>query len=161
MENEELQALAVSVYNTMIEQFEEQNLHFEKHDDDLYVALTVRGDDLPRDCTLAVRAEKQLVQFFSTLPFKVPADKMVDMALSVCHVNNMLIDGCFDLDPTEGWLRFRMTAAYHDSILGKEIFNRMLWLSTAIIDEYNNKFLMVCKGFVDFEQFVKSTAEEN
>lgn len=42
------------------------------------------------------------------------------------------------------------------TLLCKELFEYMLMVSAATIDEYNDKFLMIAKGMISFEQFLES-----
>lgn len=71
-------------------------------------------------------------------------------------VNDMLVDGSFDFDMAKGRVSFRLTASYIESILGKELFECMLMVSATTIDEYNDKFLMIAKGMISFDQFLES-----
>ncbi len=90
------------------------------------------------------------------MPFKVPEDKISEMAIAVAVANNGLRDGSFDFDVSDGKILFRMTACYIDSILGKELYRMMLIVSSNTIDRYNDKFLMLSKGIVSLEQFIES-----
>ena len=51
---------------------------------------------------------------------------------------------------------FRMTNSFMESKLGEEAFAYMLFCSCQVIDEYNDKFLMLAKGMVSIEQFLSS-----
>ena len=71
-------------------------------------------------------------------------------------MNDRLVDGSFDFDMAEGRISFRLTTSYIESILGKKLFEYMLMVSASTIDEYNDKFLMISKGMISFEQFLDS-----
>lgn len=90
------------------------------------------------------------------MPFDIPEDKRIDMAIAVNIANYGIIDGSFDYDISDGDLRFRMTTSYRESILGKELFEYMFMVSALTTDEYNDKFMMLAKGLISIEQFIDS-----
>lgn len=129
---------------------------FERHDEDHVITCTVKGEDIPMDILFAVRDDRQIVQLISPMPFTVPEDKRIDIALAITVINDMLVDGSFDFDMAKGRVSFRLTSSYIESILGKELFEYMLMVSATTIDEYNDKFLMIAKGMISFEQFLEN-----
>ena len=92
----------------------------------------------------------------SKLPFVIQEDKRIDVALAVSMVNNQLVDGSFDYDITSGKLLYRMTNSFIESKLSKEVFDYMLFVAFHTIDEYNDKFLMLAKGYISVEQFLSA-----
>lgn len=153
---EELKKIGQNVYETICAMFDNKGYHYERHDDDHVISCTVGGEDIPMDILFVVRDERQLVQLISPMPFRVPEDKRIDIALATTVINDRLVDGSFDFDMAEGRISFRLTTSYIESILGKELFEYMLMVSASTIDEYNDKFLMISKGMISFEQFLDS-----
>jgi len=156
MTDNEKKMMGQTVFNTICKMFDDQGYHYEKHEDDLVITCQVRGEDLPMDILFAVRDDRQIVQLLSPMPFTVPEDKRIDIALAITVINDRLVDGSFDFNMANGKISFRQTASYIESILGKELFEYMLMVSAATIDEYNDKFLMIAKGMISFEQFLES-----
>ncbi|MCM1219107.1 MAG: YbjN domain-containing protein [Lachnospiraceae bacterium] len=159
MNEEAKKMMGQNVYETICKMFDAQNYHYERHDEEHVITCTVRGDDLPMDIIFAVRDERQIVQLISPMPFTVPEDKRIDMALAITIINNMLVDGSFDFDMAKGRVSFRLTASYIESILGKELFEYMLMISATTVDEYNDKFFMLAKGMLSFEQFLENESK--
>lgn len=153
---EELKKIGQNVYETICAMFDNKGYHYERHDDDHVISCTVGGEDIPMDILFVVRDERQLVQLISPMPFRVSEDKRIDIALATTVINDRLVDGSFDFDMAEGRISFRLTTSYIESILGKELFEYMLMVSASTIDEYNDKFLMISKGMISFEQFLDS-----
>ena len=151
---EDLKKMGQNMYETICAMYDDKGFHYERHDEDHVITCTVNGDDIPMDILFAVRDERQIVQLLSPMPFRVPEDKRVEMALAITVVNDKLIDGSFDYDLSKGRISFRLTASYIESILGKELFEYMLMVSAATVDEYNDKFLMISKGLLSFDQFL-------
>lgn len=156
MEDERKQKLAQNVYSNICSMFEDMNFNHERDDEKLVIRSTVHGDDIPMDIVIIVNPDAQTVSFFSPMPFKVPDDKISEMAIAIAVANNGLRNGSFDFDISDGKIIFRMTACYIDSILGKELYRMMLIISSNTIDRYNDKFLMLSKGMISLEQFAAS-----
>lgn len=156
MEDERKQKLAQNVYSNICSMFEDMNFNHERDDENLVIRSTVHGDDFPMDIVIIVNQDSQTVSFFSPMPFKVPDDKISEMAIAIAIANNGLRNGSFDFDISDGKILFRMTACYIDSILGKELYRMMLIVSSNTIDRYNDKFLMLSKGMISLEQFAES-----
>lgn len=144
-----------TVYETMCKMFDEKGYPYERHDKDHIIICSVQGDDMPIDILFSVYDDRQIVVLSSQLPFNAPGDKQEDMALAVAYVNNDLIDGSFNFNYRDGSITFCLTESFVDSILGKDLFHYMLIAAANTIDKYNDKFLMISKGLISFEQFVE------
>ena len=146
--------MATTIYETLCETLDERNWKYARHDDDRVITFGVSGDDLPMDMIIICDADYQLVRLLSPFSFKVPQDKRVEMALATCHVNYQLADGSFDMDLGDGDLLFRLTSSFRESLISKEMLNYMINVSCSTIDEYNDKFLMICKGVLSVQDFM-------
>lgn len=155
MEDEKVMKQAQSVYETMCRSLENRDWKFTRHDEDLTVSCTVRGDDIPMDMVFIVNPRAQVVSLYSVMPFKIEEDKRMEAALAVCAANYGLVNGTFDYDLSDGEIRFRVVSSYRESILGEEVFNYMLVIASGTVDEYNDKFLMLSKGMLSVQQFME------
>ncbi len=147
---------AHKVFSTLCETLEQLKMNFSKNEDRLTIDIGMQGEDLPMFMTIYIHADRQLIALISHLPFTIPEDKMVDVAIATCAVNNKLHDGCFDYDILGGRMLFRMTSSFVESDIGNELFTYMLAISGNVIDDYNDKFLMLAKGMINVENFVSS-----
>ena len=89
---------------------------------------------------------------------KMPEDKRIDGALAVTVANHGMVNGCFDYDLSDGEVMFRLTTAFHDTILSEEVYRYMILVAASTVDRYNDRFLMLAKGKSDIKQFIE---EEN
>lgn len=156
MANEATQAQmdrAKEVYATLCKSLDDRDWHYEKHEEDLVVTCGVSGDDIPMRLIIRVIPRQQLVQLLSPLPFDIPEDKRVDVALALTMVNNRLMNGSFDFDLGSGRTVFRLTSAFMDSTLDTEVFDYMIGVSAASVDEYNDKIMMLSKGMIELSAF--------
>ena len=155
------QEQAARVYNDLCAMCDEMELKYERHDDDNYVVFTVVGEDLPMKIGIFVNAERELIRLLSLMPLTVPDEHISDIAIAVSIANFGMVDGSFDYDLSDGSIRFRMTASYMDSIIGKELFHYMIVVAAGTIDDYNDKFLMLSKGMMTLEQFIESEEQKD
>lgn len=107
------------------------------------------------EITIRVDAERQLIMLLSHLPFVISEDKRLDVAIATSIANNGLVDGSFDFDITDGHMFFRMTSSLIESDIGSDLFTYMLMVSCRTIDDYNDRFLMLGKGMMSIEDFMK------
>ena len=154
MAEENKTALARSVFEDLCAALDRRDWHYQKHEDELTVTFGVSGEDIPMDFVLIVDAKRQLLRVLSRLPFAVPEDKRMDLAIAASVATYRLIDGSFDYDIAEGTIYFRMTASFEDSRIGEGLFAYLIDCSSTVVDEYNDKFLALAKGLIDINDFI-------
>lgn len=145
---------AQAVFATLCRALDAREWHYQKDEEGLCIECGARGDDLPMEITVKVDAERMVIRLISHMPFVIQEDKRLDVAIAVSSINNMLVDGSFDYDITSGQIFYRMTSSFLESEIGEEVFLYMIFCSCQIIDEYNDKFLMLAKGMLSLEQFL-------
>ena len=146
---------AKEVFNTLCNALDARGWKYEKMEEQLAGLFAVSGDDIPMHFQVRVDAERELVRLTSPLMFNMPEDKRIDGALATCAASFPLADGTFDYDLSDGSIAFRMTATYRDSDIGETLFQYMLTCASFVVDEYNDKFMMLAKGKVDIEAFLQ------
>ena len=145
---------AKKTFDTLCRALENNDWRYQKDEEALTIECGARGEDLPMELNIRVDPDLMLVVLLSRIPFAIPEDKRLDMAIAVSVVNNRLVDGCFDYNVMTGNLLFRMTNSFMESQIGEDVFSYMLYCSCATIDDYNDKFLMFAKGMLSMEQFL-------
>lgn len=146
---------AQKVYETLCATLDKHEWHYQKNEERLSIECGAQGEDLPMEITIRVDADRQLIMLLSHLPFVISEDKRLDMAIATSIANNGMVDGSFDFDVTDGHMFFRMTSSFIESDIGSELFTYMLMVSCHTIDEYNDRFLMLGKGMMSIEEFMK------
>ncbi len=155
MTNEDQMKQAATAYQTLCELMDQEGWHYEQDAANFRIHCGVQGEDLPMPIRIDVDPERLLVILISEIPFTVPENRRDAIAVAVSAANYGLADGNFDFDYAGGTLLFRMTTSYRDSLIGKSMFGYMIMFSSAIIDEYNDKFLMVAKSEMSNEDIMK------
>ena len=145
---------ACEVFNALTSILDSIDWKYEKVEDKLLIKSGYQGDDLPIRFGIEILPQNQVIRLVSYFPFDMPEDKRVEAAVAVCAVNNKLIDGCFDLDLSDGSLSFRMTDSYSDGMPTKDFVEYVLACSLSTIDDYNDKFFMLAKGMMNATDFL-------
>lgn len=154
MVEENKNARAKEVYNTLCSAIEAREWKYEKDEENLVAYFGVNGNDMPMQFILVVDEERQLVRLMSPLPFNMSEDKRVDGALATCVASFSMVDGSFDYDLSDGRIVFRMTTSFRGSVIGEGVFQYMISCACAMVEEYNDKFLAIDKGCMSINDFI-------
>ena len=146
---------AMKVFNNVCKAFDTHGWHYEKNASELEIESGARGEDLPIPIRFRIDEDRQLALLISILPFEVPEDKRLELAIATTMVNNKLVDGSFDYDISTGHMLFRVTSSFIDSEVGEEAFSYMLFCACKTIDDFNDKFLMLSTGMITVEKFME------
>lgn len=147
---------AQTVYKALCNMFEVRELAYEADEENLTVYSGAKGDDLPVAIRMRVDIERMLIIVHSQLPFEVPENRRLEMAIAVSRANYGLPDGNFDYDFTSGSLLFRMTSCYRDCLIGQELFEYMFIVSFGIIDQYNDLFEKVATTDMSVDEIMQT-----
>ena len=132
-----------------------RNFHYDSHDEDLALTLTVHGDDLPQFTIVRVMDDREVIQITSPIPGSIPEDKRIDAAVAVAVANQGIINGCFDFDLSDGQINFRIEQSYAGMELSEEFIKYLFGVTFLTTDKYNDKFFMLSKGMLSLEQFIE------
>ena len=146
------------VFEQLIEHLHKIKLNFahETLEDRYLIKFNMSGDDLPMRFFLYVNPEHQLLTLHSPLPVTFAKDKIATACVALCATNYRLTDGDFQIDIRDGEVLFNMSNSYADSLISDEVFNYMLGMSINIVDEFNDKLLMLSKGLIDLDTLLES-----
>ena len=145
---------AQKLYQLFKDHLTKNNFHYEAHDAEMVITLTVHGEDLPQPTIIRVMADRNVVQILSPIPSRIPEDKRMDAAVAVCVANYGMINGAFDLDMSDGEIRYRVAQGFHDTELSEEMVRYMLQIVFFTTDKYNDRFFMLGKGMMTLEDFI-------
>ncbi len=151
---------AVEVYELFKNHLTNHNFHFESHDEDLVIYLTVHGEDLPQPTIIRVLEKKDIVQVISPIPARIPEDKRVDAAIAVAIANYGIVNGSFDYDMSDGEIRFRITQSFDGADMSDDTVLYLLACAFTTTDHYNDRFFMLGKGLMTLEQFMDKENED-
>lgn len=148
-------AKAKKVYKNMVRALKAKNWHFIEKEEKLRIVSNYKGDDLPVNFAITIDADKEVIQYLSPLPFKIDKAKRVDAAVAVCVANYGLVNGSFDMDISDGEIRYRLTTSFCDCDLGKDFFYDMMATAVLTTDKYNDWFKKLNDGTMTLQQFIE------
>ena len=154
MSEENELVLAKTVFNDLCTMLEKREWSFQKYEEDLVVTFNATGEDIPMEFVIGVDAGRQLIRVLSRLPFTVPEDKRIDLAIAACVASNGLADGSFNYDIENGTIVFRLTASFRESRIGEGLLEYLIACSGMIVDAFNDKFFALCKGLISINDFI-------
>lgn len=156
MEQDQKMARAKHIFDMICRMLEAHDWRYQKDEEKLKITTGARGDDLPMEMILHIDPKFERVQLISPLLFDVQEDKRLDLAIAICSCNSGMVQGCFDYDVTDGSIFFRMSSSYADSTIDQELFYHMLMISCITVDKYNDQLMLLGKGIISIEQFLKN-----
>lgn len=144
-----------AVYNTLCSMLNRISWKYTADDNKMLVKTTATGEDIPIELNIQVLSDKDCVMLYSRLPITVPEDKRIDAALGITAINMYTVDGCFEFKQQTGEIFYRMTELYHGIKMTEQMLEYMLFVSCKTVDDYNDKLLMLIKGIMSIEEFIK------
>ena len=143
-----------AVFSSLRRVLDKNQWQYKMNEENLSITCVAKGEDLPIDLVIKVDAERMLVILLSRMPFTIKDELRIEAAVAVSAVNNILVDGCFDYDITNGEIFFRMTNSYCDSTIGTDVLEYLVYCSCHTIDDYNEKLLLLSNGTLTLESFI-------
>ncbi len=150
-----MSSTGIQVYELFKKHLTEHDFHFESHDDDMVITLTVHGQDLPQPTIIDVDDDRKVIRILSPIPSHIPEDKRVDAAVAVSVANYGIVNGSFDFDMRDGEIRYRVAQSYMGVEVTEELIRYLLAVVFKTTDSYNDRFFMLGKGMITLEKFIE------
>lgn len=144
---------AKEAFDTVCRYFDKKNWSYEKEEEDLFISLRVKGDEMPITVNFAVDAERQILRVTSPLPFKVNEEKVGEITFALTAVANSIYNGWFIHDIEKGTLVFRAMAPFMGSTVSEEMVEYMLNIAYYTVNNLNDSFHSLSTGMITIEQF--------
>ena len=146
---------AKNVFRSLCGMLDNLDWTYDANEEDLTITTGTKGEDLPISLHLEVDADKQIIIIFSQLPFEVPEDQRVLMAIAVSLANHGLPNGSFDYNLANGVILFRITSSYINSLISENLLKYLLAATVVTVDKYNDKFFPVSKENMGPDEVIK------
>ena len=142
-----------AVFESLVQHLNNIKLNFaqEEQEDRFMIKFNMSGDDIPMRFFIYVNPAHQIITLHSPISVKFPADKIDIACKALCAINYRLTDGDFQIDIRDGEVLYNMSNSYAGSLISNDVFNYMLGMSINIVDEFNDKLLMLSKGLIDMD----------
>lgn len=145
--------MAEAVYSTFCKVLDDMKVVYNKHEDDHVITFGYKGKDMNHDIIIFVNPETDTFRIVERLPYQIPQEKVIDIALATCLVNNRLMLGGFTYALDEN-LNFEVAQSYAGSLVGEAAIIKCLFAVFVCVEEYDDKFMALNKGYIKVEDFV-------
>lgn len=102
-----------------------------------------------------LRDDKYLV--FMSYPLGADKEDRVTMSDLLNRINYTLMFGCFEMDNSDGEVRFRLAVDCEDSLPSREIVKNSIMRAAASCQKYGNAIVQVVMGMATAEEAFNST----
>ena len=100
-----------------------------------------------------LRDDKYLV--FATMNLRVEESARQEMANLLTRINYQLIFGCFEMDFSDGEVRFRMAVDCDDCLPSQAVVKDSIIIPEMMMEKYGDAILMVLMGFSNAENAMR------
>jgi hypothetical protein len=145
------------IFDAIVNFFTEDNWSFTQIKKQSQLRLAFKGKNEKCDCYALVREKQKEFIFYSVFPGQVPKTKRRTMAEFLCRVNYGKIIGNFELDLSDGEIRYKTsTSAKHNS-LNSHIIKELVYTNVMMMDRYLPIIKLVMSGFMSPEEALAET----
>ena len=125
-------------FDVATEFFESDNWTVHLIRDESMYRMGFRGDNGRWECALRVREEEQQIIFYSILDVLVPRERRTVMAEFMAMVNFGLFIGNFELDMSDGEIRFKTGVDLSDNedLVNTATIRKLVYTNVSMMDHY-------------------------
>jgi hypothetical protein len=135
-----------AAYQSLIQHMD---AHETKYEADVDVQLVGAVFGAPNGLFLVharITEEDAMLQVFGHVPIKVPVGSRPSIAEAITRANYGLKLGRFEMDYSDGELRFYVAHLLNDGQLADEVIERLMRTTLGMLDHYSPAFMLVIYG---------------
>ncbi|MBD1848181.1 YbjN domain-containing protein [Cyanobacteria bacterium FACHB-63] len=145
-----------SIYQVMIDFFTEDDWAFTKLQGESILQLAFQGKHDRWTCYAKAREDQQQFVFYSICPAKAPKTKRRAIAEFLTRVNYGLIVGNFELDLSDGEIRYKTSIDVEGDHLSNALIKRLVYTNVMMVDEYLPGIKAVLQAGVSPEEAIQA-----
>lgn len=135
-----------AAYEELVHLLDEREVSYERLEDHQAIRTDLRGDIGSYRITAQVNADADLFQVYGYSPLLVPEGCRPAVCEAVARANYGLRVGKFEMDLSDGELRFHAAQIMTDEGIGQDIMDRMICTAIGMLDTYLPAFLAIIYG---------------
>ena len=140
----------------MVNFFTQDDWSFTRIQGDSALRLFYKGKNGQWNCYAQVREEQQQFIFYSICPLQIPEAKRITIAEFITRANYGLLIGNFELDFTDGEVRYKTSIDVDGNGLNFDLIQNLVYANVMIMDEYLPGMIAVIENDVSPEYAVSS-----
>jgi len=134
--------------NVAINFFTEDNWPFTQLQDQPILKLGFQGESGQWSCYAQAREEQAQFLFYSVCPVKAPEDRHTAVAEFLTRANYGLFIGNFELDFSDGEIRYKTSIAVEGSQLSPALVKPLVYANVLMMDRYLPGIMSVIYGSI-------------
>ncbi len=143
------------IFDALVKFFQEDDWKFHPIREKSMIHLGFSGDNGHWDCIAVAKEELGLAVFYSIAPVKASEKTRMGVAEFLTRANYGLLFGNFELDFSDGEIRFKTGVDVKDDRPSSGLIKPIIYANIALTDRYLPGIMAVCFGGVSPEEAVK------
>jgi hypothetical protein len=134
------------IFNAMVAFFEDDDWNFQWVDGTSVLTMGFTGRSGKWMCFAQAREEQHQFVYYSVCPLNVPRDRLAAAAEFVTRANYGMIIGNFELDYTDGEIRYKTSIDVEGDSLSAPLVKQLVYANVLIMDRYLPGLMRVIYG---------------
>jgi len=124
-------------FNALCTHLDEREIKYTQHPKKKLISLTMVGGHVVKRCTLRITHNDSLLQLFIGYPVYSKTEQVrISVAEFLTRANYGLSLGAFEMDLSDGEIRFHASQIIHEGTLPGEVFERFFFSSLQTTERY-------------------------
>lgn len=133
-------------YETLKEHLSQHDWNYEPHDDAKIIQTGFSGENANLNSSIIIDEDDDLIQCITKYQTKVPEPFRGMIAEFICRANYGMKIGKFEMDFSDGEVRFHTSSAFLTGVLPDEVIRRVFGTNFIMADKYYPAFMKVLYG---------------
>lgn len=135
-----------TVYETLLGWFEDEGWPLDRHDDEGWFRSAFSGQSVAMGLVGQARDDLDIALLYAVPPIRVPEDKRPVVAEFITRANYGLLIGNFELDFSDGEVRYKASIDIENSTLSPALVEGMVRACCATVDRYYPGLIAIIHG---------------
>jgi len=134
------------IFEVMVKFFQKEDWQFQQIPGESTLRLAFQGKNGRWDCYAKVREQQQQFAFYSICPNNAPENKRLAVAEFITRANYGMVIGNFELDFTDGEIRYKSSIDVEGDRLSFALIKRLVYANVTMMDEYLPGIMAIIYG---------------
>ncbi len=157
---ESLQQEEKTLFARAVAYFKNNNWRSTQIEDQPILQIPFQGENGEWMCYAQVSEELGQFRFYSVAPMRIPEQQRLTVAEFITRINYGMGMGNFELDFSDGELRYRTSTEVEDGDLPDTIMARLVYVNVLAMDEYLPTIMSISYGQVSPLEAIKNLVEK-
>lgn len=140
--------LGEQIFEAMVNFFKEDDWPFNQVEGTPVLHMAFQGENGQWSCIASARVQQEQFVFYSVCPVLVPENKRQRLAEFLTRANSGMIIGNFELDFTDGEIRYKTSIDVKGDRLSSAVLKQLVYANVIMMDEYLPGIMSVMYGDV-------------